>query len=229
MQLAAQFFLLHLVISCLLILTDNRSALAYKKNQGEDKVSLCFQGSGQTSQTLCDQQYCQAQDIPGKLNVGADTLLRSVPTPTEWQLHPTVCQTLFNIWDRSLVDLFATTWNEKLLIFVSILRQSGSGNRCIINMLGRNDGVSFSTDSPAFPDNIKDEGRRCTFILIAPNWPSQLWFPELLFLLIDVSRSLPNWDYLLTQSQGQVRYLCPQLFRLHGWLLSNDPSRRKVF
>jgi hypothetical protein len=38
---------------------------------------------------------------------------------TEWELHPVIFQAIALIWDRPLIDLFATSLNYKLEIFVS--------------------------------------------------------------------------------------------------------------
>jgi hypothetical protein len=71
---------------------------------------------------LCDsfQTVLTVRHIPGNQNQIADALTRfRVPVNTEWELHPVIFQTITLIWDRPLIDLFATSLNYKLETFVS--------------------------------------------------------------------------------------------------------------
>lgn len=114
-------FLPKIINSSLLILTDNTTALAYVKNQGGTH-SLSLFKCADNLLTFCaiNNILVQAQHIPGKLNIRADSLSHSIPTPTEWHLNPSICQTLFTIWNRPLVDLLATRLKRQLPIFVSL-------------------------------------------------------------------------------------------------------------
>jgi hypothetical protein len=56
------------------------------------------------------------------MTIIADALSRfRVPVKTEWELHPVIFQAITLIWDRPLIDLFATSLNYKLETFVSLL------------------------------------------------------------------------------------------------------------
>jgi hypothetical protein len=71
---------------------------------------------------LCDslQTVLTVRHVPGNHNLIADALSRSrVPVNTEWELHPAIFQPITLIWDRPLIDLFATSLNYKLETFVS--------------------------------------------------------------------------------------------------------------
>jgi hypothetical protein len=57
-----------------------------------------------------------------------EDLCRSrVPVNTEWELHPAIFQAITLIWDRPLIDLFATSLNYKLETFVSTFKGRRSG------------------------------------------------------------------------------------------------------
>jgi hypothetical protein len=64
-----------------------------------------------------DRETCP---VPGNQNLIAGALSRSrVPVNTEWEFHPAIFQAITLIWDRPLIDLFATSLNYKLETFVS--------------------------------------------------------------------------------------------------------------
>jgi hypothetical protein len=61
-------------------------------------------------------------------NIIVDALSRfRVPVNTEWELHPVIFQAITLIWDRPLIDLFATSLNYKLetFVFQSQIRKLG--------------------------------------------------------------------------------------------------------
>ena len=76
--------------------------------------------------------------VPGNHNLIADALSRSrVPVNTEWELHPAIFQPITLIWDRPLIDLFATSLNYKLETFVSNPRPESLGSGCNDHLLER--------------------------------------------------------------------------------------------
>ncbi len=69
---------------------------------------------------------------------------------------------------------------------------------------------------------------RTEMILIAPCWPNQEWFPDLLALLIEHPRELPLWDRLL-RPHMKMFHLKPQVLALHAWRLSASHSKIRAF
>jgi hypothetical protein len=64
------------------------------------------------------QTVLTVRHVPGNLNLIADALsLFRVPLNTNWELHPVIFQAIALIWDRPLIDLFATSLNYKLETF----------------------------------------------------------------------------------------------------------------
>ena len=56
--------------------------------------------------------------VPGNMNLTTDALFRfRVPVNTKWESHPVIFQAITLIWDRPLIDLFATSLNYKLETF----------------------------------------------------------------------------------------------------------------
>ncbi|CAG2212749.1 RNF213 [Mytilus edulis] len=73
----------------------------------------------------------------------------------------------------------------------------------------------------------KIAGENCKIIVIAPAWPKQSWFPDLLRLSCPLV--LPLRPDLLSQIKGKVLYQNPEKLHLHAWLLSGLASEREVF
>ena len=105
----------------LLIATDNTTVVAYLQNQGGTH-SFSLYLLCREIMLLCDSLHTvlTVRHIPGNQNLIADALYRfRVPVNTEWELHPGIFQAITLIWDRPLIDLFATSLNYKLETFVS--------------------------------------------------------------------------------------------------------------
>ena len=69
----------------------------------------------------------------------------------------------------------------------------------------------------------------CKIILIAPAWPKQAWFTDLLRLSCARPLLLPLRVNLLSQLKGRIMHPNPENLHLHAWLLSGRESDRKVF
>ena len=70
----------------------------------------------------CQSQgiFLSARHIPGKLDIIADALshLQSI-LHTEWTLHEAMLHQAWNVWFHPMVDVFATHFNHRLLLYVS--------------------------------------------------------------------------------------------------------------
>lgn len=56
-------------------------------------------------------------------------------------------------------------------------------------------------------------------LLVAPYWPTQTWFPELVLLSTAPPLSVPLRRDLLTQRRGTIWHLRPDPWKLHVWSL----------
>ncbi|CAG2222306.1 unnamed protein product [Mytilus edulis] len=91
---------------------------------------------------------------------------------------------------------------------------------------------SIDSNHSAFistPSMVKIAGENCKIIVIAPAWPKQSWFPDLLRLSCACPLVLPLRPDLLSQIKGKVLYQNPEKLHLHAWLLSGLASEREVF
>jgi hypothetical protein len=153
--------------------------------------------------------------------------LDSVPVNTEWELHAVIFQAITLIWDRPLIDLFATSLNYKLETFVSPIpdQKAWAVDAMTISWKGM-----FNYIFPPFRllngilHKIKEDG--CKTILIAPAWPRQSWFPDLLLLSCAKPLRLHLRGDLLSQFKGKKLHQGLEKLHLHAWLLSGRLSDR---
>ena len=212
---------------------DNTTALAYIRHGGGTRSIDCFQ---EAREVLLLAETLQIQLIPrfihGSENVIADSLSRPHQAPAmEWSLHPKICQKLWYLWGLPQVDAFATLLNAKLpLYFSPIPDQKAAG---IDAFLQPWEGLFLYLFPPTktlrrvLQKFRLSRGARA--ILIAPCWPQQSWFPDLLDLLVEEPRLLPLWKGLLRASVDRKECLHAGTMNLHAWRLSNISSEREAF
>ena len=105
----------------------------------------------------------------------------------------------------------------------SCARPSGHGHRCSIHKLG---GFSVYAFPPRqiIPKILKKfrETNHCRMILIAPLWPNQIWYPELIRLAKSNPLRLPVKKSLLKQPRSNVFHSDPGFLNLHAWMLQKE-------
>ena len=230
--LALQHFLPHIRGKVVLIATDNTTVVAYINRQGGTKSpSLCHLAYDLLSWTQLHHILLRARHIPGHLNVLADLLSRRHQViPTEWEIHSNVFRQLCRLWGSPHVDLFSTYLNHCLPVYVSPMPDS---NALAVDSLSLSwEGFwGYAFPPTALLARVLQKLRRhtCQILLLAPCWPGQAWFPDLLELLVDLPRELPRRVDLLSQNRG--RLLHPDLYNLHlhAWKLSSVPSQTVAF
>ena len=142
----------------------------------------------------------------------------------------TVANSVFQMLNFPNVDLFAIQFNHKLPLYVSPVQD----NKALAI-----DALSMDWNhlhAYAFPPFIlipavleKIRQHQCRIVRIAPFWPQQQWFSELLLLLVSAPIRLPLIPSLLTQSKGRFVHQNLPLLDLHAWELSNNQSEIKNF
>ncbi|XP_006820442.1 uncharacterized protein LOC102805810 [Saccoglossus kowalevskii] len=214
-----------------LIRSDNQTVVAYLNKEGGTK-SQSLNDHAVAVLKWCAQNKVElmCKHIPGVQNGVADSLSRGKPyDDTEWELSQTAVNLVFDMWGEPQVDLFATPENKKRPVFVTRYPDKQSLTWDAFQMEW---GGMFSYAFPPFPLIHRtlqklEQSENSHMILVAPNWPSQTWFPLLLSLLTDHPRSLPQ-EITLTQPGGYTP-TNPELYQLHVWKLSSNLELRKGF
>ena len=216
-EFAAQMRLSHV-----LLCTDNTTVACYLNKQGGAR-SRVLSEMAESLLLWCHEQEISltARHVPGKINIVADQLSRPHQIlHTEWTLVPTVLAPIWEAWRRPHIDLFATRFNLRLPIYVSPVPDPGAW---------RVDALSFpwnGLDLYAFPPwpilgKVLRKARvdQASMVLIAPDWPAQPWYPELLELTHVPPLRLHLRARSLVQPRTGVAHGNPTMLNLHAWLL----------
>ncbi|KAJ1080239.1 hypothetical protein NDU88_000458 [Pleurodeles waltl] len=221
-DLALKAFLLKLQNSSVLIRTDNTTSMFYLNKQGGTR-SLQLSQLAQDIWTWAIKHNIslKAEHVPGQTNVLADTLSRTVIPYHEWELDQKLLNRLFLLWGKPNLDLFATLENKKCQYYASWLPQKGSwGNAFLMRWSG-----VYAYAFPPIPliprdiNKMKTEG--CRLLFMAPRWPRQVWYTELLMLSEQPHVQLKQSPTLLTMHQEQVRHPDPSSLHLSALLLNS--------
>lgn len=100
---------------------DNTTALAYIRKQGRThSFSLCQAARDLLLWADQNRVTLVTRFIQGRLRVMTDKLsCQKQVLPTEWTLDPLVCQDLWKLWGKPMIDLFVTSRNHRLPLHCS--------------------------------------------------------------------------------------------------------------
>ncbi|KAK6186681.1 hypothetical protein SNE40_005966 [Patella caerulea] len=172
----------HIRIQC-----DNTTAVSYIKNMGGTKSSMCNQIAKEIwNWAEHNQNWISISHIAGALNVGADKASReTLSNRTEWSLRPDIFKDITEVLDTEpTIDLFASRLNFKIKRYASWKLEPGA---TYIDAFSEDWGNEIVYCFPPFCllsrciQKIITDGSRG--IVIAPLWPTQSWFSNLLSIL----------------------------------------------
>jgi hypothetical protein len=162
-----------------------------------------------------------AVHIQGAANILADALSRAhAIVASEWTLSHRVLARVWARFFKPLVDLFASRFNHRLPVYASPVPDDRAW---AVDALA----VSWAgLEAYAFPPlpllervvrKAELEGPR--LILIAPFWPRQPWFPDLLRIAKEDPLPLSLGPRDLLQPRSGVPHGNPGVLNLHAWRL----------
>jgi hypothetical protein len=171
--------------------------------------------------------------IPGVENVGADKESRKLRDETEWMLNRPVFNRVLEILHLTPdIDLFASRLNHQVERYVSYQPdpQAVAVDAFLINWKDYDVFYAFPPFSLITQVLQKIQSQQVTGLLIVPDWPTQIWYPKLMRMLINYPLLIPPREKLL-----HLPYNPAKVHQLHKtmWLLachlSGDVSKTKVF
>ena len=164
-------------------------------------------------------------------NWEADRESRLFNDRTEWSLKKSVFSQIANKWGLPEIDLFAARINTQLPRFVSWKPDPES---CFVD--------AFTTDWErlnfyAFPPFCQIqrclqkiiEDRVLQGVLIVPLWPTQVWWRQLVRMLIAASLVLPKDQDLLTLPHSEKLHPLRRKMTMVACQLSGIPSKIQAF
>lgn len=185
--------------------TDNTTAVACIDRCGSTKPKL---------NAITERLYAWAQSrgislsaehVRSVHNVVADKESRVKNLDTEWMLAPHVLRRLCKIFYTPDVDLFASRINAQVEAYVSWKPDPSAAyvNAFTINWENRNL-YGFPLFSIIGRVLRKFQEDRATLLTILPLWPTQVWFPKALRLLMAPPFLLPSNPLMLPQDPDRI-------------------------
>ncbi|XP_060801332.1 uncharacterized protein LOC106141744 [Amyelois transitella] len=204
-----------------IIQSDNRTVVAYVKNQGGTRSK---QLTLLVSQLLILAQKLHVelvpQFIPGVYNDVADSLSRQRHL-ADWHLSDKVCSLIFRKWGVPEIDLFATNKSKVVPVYVS--RDLRDKQALFIDAFSRRwvFRLAWIFPPPSLIPRVlahlnRSEG---TFILIVPRWDKVFWRSELCSRAIDRPFQIRNPRHHLRDLTIQKHL--PNV-RLEAWRIRGD-------
>jgi hypothetical protein len=221
-SLALEAFLPRLPTGVILVRTDNSSVVSYVNHQGGTvSGALSLQAEELLVWAKSQGLSLTAAHVQGASNVLADALSRAHSVvPSEWSLSHRILSKVWARFPKPMIDLFATRFNHRLPIYVSPVPD---------DQAWAVDALSFSwtgLEAYAFPplpllERVirKADLEKPRLVLIAPFWPRQVWFPDLLRLAREEPLPLELGPHDLLQPRSGIPHGNPQVLHLHAWRL----------
>ncbi len=185
------------------------------RNKGCSRVQAITRLASQIWEILSrTQASVRFHFIPGKLHAIADSLSRTTPVNSEWQLNPQVFQSLTALWFLPQIARRATQETHQVPLFASPLPSDDIHDGLDIGW-AQWDKLYASPPIALIPEillKIATTSGKRELILVLPNWPSKPWFQEALGWSVHL-RSLPNEPSLLSQTVQNHQVFHPQWWK----------------
>lgn len=189
----------------ILLRVDNTTAICYINRMGGVKFISYNNLAKEIWNWAQDRQiFLTASYIPSSENASADKLSRIKNIDTEWSLSLKSFRKIVDTFGHPQIDLFASKINAKCKKFVSWFPDPEAEK---IDAFTLDWSKWFFYAFPPFSmmlrvlSKIKRDG--ATGIIVAPHWPTQIWFPLLSKLLVSKVLFLKPNPHLLNAFSNQ--------------------------
>lgn len=213
------------------IKSDNSTTVCYLNAMGGTKTPLCNKLA--KSVWMCCVQneiWLTACHLPGVLNVKADKSSRQFNERIEWQLKHDIFLKIIDIFGTPEIGLFACRLNNQLPKYVS---WKPDPRACHVDAFSFSWSGKFVYIFPPFSllnrCLQKLENDQTSALLIAPVWPTQVWWPRLLSLLVANPLLLPQDKDLLILPQSETLHPLRNQMRLMACLLSGNTMKQEEY
>lgn len=209
---------------------DNTCAIAYVNNMGGIKALEC-NDLAYKIWIWCIERgiWLTANYVHTSENI-ADLQSRKFNENIEWMLSTDIFNLLTEKWYIPDIDLFATRLNSQLPKYASWKPDPGCE---VIDAFSISWSDLYCYAFPPFSllgrvvQKVRRDKAYC--MIIAPVWPTQSWFSDLLQLLVDDPILLPVIDNLLTIKNTDKVHPLQKTLRLMACLVSGNLTRVETF
>lgn len=167
--------------SSMLLQCDNKSVVAYLRNEGGSRSAILMNLTYQIFEILDRFDiHLVAHHIPGRYNSVADRLSRKSMIP-EWHLAPSLTKVVFAKWGTPEIDLFASARAHVVQRYVSLdQRDPGAWRHNAFAWEWEFDLAWVFPPPNLMPRVLMHLNRaKGTFLIVAPKWPQAFWRADL--------------------------------------------------
>ncbi|XP_045206274.2 uncharacterized protein LOC123558461 [Mercenaria mercenaria] len=180
------------------VFTDNTTTCSYVNCLGGKKHELNALARDIWFWCIARNIHISAAHVPGEQNSEADEQSRTVNDDLEWALKSKIFQSVEIRFPGISIDLFASRLNHKTPQYVS---RKPDPNALAIDAfaLTWTDHLYYIFPPFSLIPRIlqKIEEDEAEAVLVAPIWPTQCWWPNLLRIIMDQPIRLPNPQRIL--------------------------------
>lgn len=166
-----------------------------------------------------------AKYLSGIQNWQADYLSR-IKSTCEWRLHPNLFRMIDNIWGPHNIDRFASITSTQLPVYNSLYWDPETSG---VDALAQTDwGIMNNFVNPPFAllpkvlSIVKEQNAVAT--VIAPKWPGQPWYQDLINMLIDQPIKLPISPRTIVALGPQQEPFKNRNWDIYAWRISGRPD-----
>ena len=161
----------------ILIKSDNTTAVGYLNHQGGRKFKLNKLAKDIWLWAKQNQNWITAEYIPGKENLRADKISRTMQSNLEWSLYYDTFEEIIKKFGKPEIDLFASRLNNKLPRYYAWKPDPKSiGTNAFLQEWGNTVAYAFPPFNQIGKTIQKAMKEKTKLILVCPNWPSQPWY-----------------------------------------------------
>ena len=234
LELLAVLFSLKALISELsnknvLVLTDSTTTVSYITNMGGLKSVICDR-IARDIWNLCIHHniWLTSSHVPGIENV-ADEASRVFQDRHEWGIDKNSFHKLCDIWGTPDIDLFATRLNRKLQKFCSWRPDPEASYIDAFTLRWNTFDYCYIFPPFSLISRIlqKIEMERSEALIIAPLWPTQIWWPRMMMLVVDHPVILS--EAVLTKAPEGLRHPMASKMALIGARVSGQDWKPREY
>jgi hypothetical protein len=211
--------------------SDNIVAVAYVNRGGGRKQHLNQVMKEMSPWLKARDLTLHAEYIKGTLNVTADHLSREIPHQyCDWSLRDKTFASLNREWGPLTFDLFASDHNKRLPLFASFHPHPNATATDGLSLNWANPREAFYANPPfsLMPKVLqKIHLDKATLVVIAPVWPTALWWPSLINLCAELPLLIPV-GHQYTNPFGAESEKGPS-WGSAAWILSGDTQKTQSF